>query len=307
MNNHSTPKDVFLHLGLIGALYVSIYSLISLVFSYINILLPDPLSYGSEIYSIISSTSALIILFPVFLILSWLIQKEEVVTPEKRNLKIKRWLISLTLFLAGIILVGDAITLVYSFLQGDLTLRFILKILTVLIVSGGVFYHYIKDLKSVSVNVNRNKLFAIITSLIVIITIITNFILVGTPSYQRKVRFDDQRTSDLQNIQGQIISYWQNKNKIPNTLADLTDSISGWQAPVDPETSVPYEYQLRTDPLSFYLCTTFSTNNLDKTSALTKNSYGPYGNQNWSHDTGHQCFDRGIDPELYRPYPIGVK
>ncbi len=307
MNNNSTPKDVFLHLGLIGALYVSIYSLISLVFSYINILLPDPLSYGSEIYSIITCTSALIILFPVFLILSWLIQKEEVTTPEKRNLKIKKWLISLTLFLAGIILVGDAITLVYSFLQGDLTLRFILKILTVIIVSGGVFYHYIKDLKSASVNVGRNKLFAIITSLIVILTIVTNFILVGTPSYQRKVRFDDQRTSDLQNIQGQIINYWQNKNKIPNTLTDLTDSISGWQAPVDPETSAPYEYQLRVDPLSFYLCATFGTNNLSNATTTPKNSYDSYSNQNWSHDTGHQCFDRGIDPELYRPYPVGIK
>ena len=41
------PKEVFLHLFTIGALYVSVINLLSLLFLYINRLLPDALeTYG---------------------------------------------------------------------------------------------------------------------------------------------------------------------------------------------------------------------------------------------------------------------
>ena len=43
-------------------------------------------------------------------------------------------------------------------------------------------------------------------------------------------------------IQNQIIPYWQTKNKLPMTLKDLEDPISGFMMPVDPDNKSPYEY-----------------------------------------------------------------
>jgi hypothetical protein len=48
----------------------------------------------------------------------------------------------LTLSVASGILIGDFITLVYYLLSGELTIRFILKVLTVAAIAGGAFaYH----------------------------------------------------------------------------------------------------------------------------------------------------------------------
>ena len=147
----SSPKDVFLHLLAIITLYVSAGGFIALLFQYINILFPDQLnSYDSYRISSAYSTirwaiASLIILFPAYIGVSWFLQKEYVNNPLKRELRVRRWLIYFTLFAAGLIIMGDLVSLIYWFLSGELTARFILKIATVLIVAGVVFGYYLWD------------------------------------------------------------------------------------------------------------------------------------------------------------------
>ena len=87
-------------------------------------------------------------------------------------------------------------------------------------------------------------------------------------------------------------------------LGDLEDSISGFIPPQDPESFETYEY-IVLEPLSFELCAVF---NIESTriGALSveepiRYSY-PKGlyQQSWVHDKGRVCFERTIDPELYR-------
>ncbi|MEK7154091.1 MAG: hypothetical protein AAB792_00850, partial [Patescibacteria group bacterium] len=41
----SLPKDVFINLLSVAALYASIVSFIALIFQYVNVLFPDPLNF----------------------------------------------------------------------------------------------------------------------------------------------------------------------------------------------------------------------------------------------------------------------
>jgi hypothetical protein len=51
------------------------------------------------------------------------------------------------LFIAACVLIGDVVTLVYNVLTGEVTLRIVLKILTVAVIAGTVFGYYLSELR----------------------------------------------------------------------------------------------------------------------------------------------------------------
>jgi hypothetical protein len=314
----SSPKDVFMHLLMIGMLYVGAFSFVSLWFDYINFLFPDALNYYYQgiLDGILFATATLVVVFPVYLLLSRLLEKEMAADPEKRELRARKWLVYLTLFIAAIAIIVDVVRLIYDFLSGALTTPFFLKIFVVLLVAAAVFGYYLWDVRRKSgAETKIPKTLALVVSLVVFGSIVGGFFIVGTPSHQREARLDNQRISDLQNMQSQIINYWQQKNTLPAKLSNLADSISGFVPPKDPETGMEYEYSVK-DPLSFELCAAFKTASIgtDMTGGYSKPlpigySGDPY-NQNWSHQAEHTCFLRAIDPELYKiskPVPIMVR
>ena len=306
MTVKTTPKDFFMHLLGFAALYASIVSFLALVFAYVDVIFPDPLSfyYANSLSQIRLSSSVLLIIFPVFILISWLIAKDFAQEPEKRNIKFRKWLIYFTLFVAAITVIVDLITLIFNFYSGELTTRFLLKTLAVLVVALAVFHYYFKGLKQSSSQ--KSRAVAWLASAVVLAAIVAGFFLVGTPAQQRARRFDEQRVNDLQSIQYQIINYWQNKGKLPASLDLLTDSISGFTPPVDPQTQNSYDYSIK-DSLGFELCADFKTDSgkipsgqnmfIFKDMSPPIRAY-PY-QDNWEHGMGEICFDRTIDPEFY--------
>ncbi|MDZ4260340.1 MAG: DUF5671 domain-containing protein, partial [Candidatus Sungbacteria bacterium] len=145
----TTPKDIFLHLLNIVTFYVSAISYITLLIQYINLLLPDPLNYyhAGILESIFWSTSIIVVAFPCYIFTSWLMERDFAYTPAKRNLSVRKWLIYATLFIAAVTILGDTVALVFNFLKGELTLRFFLKVIVVLVVSAAVFGYYFWDLR----------------------------------------------------------------------------------------------------------------------------------------------------------------
>lgn len=313
----STPKDVFQHLLMIVTLYIGVVSLITLLLQYIDVLFPDALNfyYQGTLDGIRMSSSTLLVVTPVFLLMCWLIQKEIHAEEEKNEIKVRRWLLYLTLFIASITIITDLVRLVYSFYSGELTIKFALKVLSVLVVTGAVFFYYLWDLRGLWLKTKAPKFFAWGTVTAMVIVTVAGFFIVGSPMRQRQIRLDDQRTSDLQTLQGQIINHWIQKEKLPDKLDDLRDSISGFMPPLDPVSRQPYEYKV-SSTLSFSLCATFSQPSLDKKFGRSVGYDQPYAkpilvdpgyyygggtDTNWSHDAGRQCFDRTIDPKLYKP------
>ncbi|MBI2063940.1 MAG: hypothetical protein HYT65_03040 [Candidatus Yanofskybacteria bacterium] len=304
-----TPRDVFLHLLAVLTLYVSVVAFITLWWQYINVLFPDILKYQdyysySGIYDPIRwAMAALIIVFPIHILISWLIGREFKAEPEKREIRVRKWLWYITLFASAATIIIDLITLVYNFLKGELTTQFFLKTIVILIIAGAVFGYYLWDLKKRAKQSNKPKLFAWIASAVVLASIIYGFLLIGTPATQRARRFDEQRVNNLSVLQSEVINYWQQKGELPKSLDVLKNQISGFIPPVDPETGQPYEY-LATDPLSFKLCAEFktssiATDNMMRSVPMPVGAYYPY-QQNWNHGMGRVCFERTIDPQLYK-------
>lgn len=303
----SAAKDVFSYLLMIIMLYVGVISFIAMIWQYINIRFPDVLTFyftgASEI--IRGSISALLIVWPVMIFVSWMIGKDLIKHEEKKDMWIRKWLLYLTLFIAALTIIIDLITTTNSFLNGDMTIQFSLKVLVILLVAICVFSYYLWDLKrDIKKTKSISRLVAILTSVIILISIIGGFFLVGSPAKQRLMRFDEQRVQDLQMIQGQIINHWTQKAKIPKMLAELNDSVSGFVVPMDPETKQPYEYQIKTEH-DFVLCATFANKSDAKNGRYgmmaTPSFVGGGMVENWSHESGYTCFSRTIDPELYRP------
>ncbi len=77
-----------------------------LVYQFIDLRFPDPLTSAyltpSSYYGTIrTALSSLVVVFPVFLWVSRFLRKDVMDNPEKRDLKIRRWLMYLTVFVAG--------------------------------------------------------------------------------------------------------------------------------------------------------------------------------------------------------------
>jgi hypothetical protein len=146
-----SAREAFLYLVLFTTLYWSIYHLGSLLFEFVDRAFPDPADAAHE-ESVLSairwSIATLVVSFPVFVFVSWTIERAVRRDPTKRASKIRRQLTYLTLFVSSCVLIGDVSTLVYNLLGGELTSRFLLKVLIVAVLAGGGFGYYLNDLRA---------------------------------------------------------------------------------------------------------------------------------------------------------------
>jgi hypothetical protein len=144
-----SARDAFLYLVMFSTLYYGVWNLVSLLFNFIDRAFPDPTtpvyyySWNSQRWS----TAAIIITFPVFFFMAYHIGQQIRRNPFKRLSPARRWLTYLTIFIATVALLGDITTLIYNLLGGDLTIRFLLKVLVVAITSGSAFTYYLFDLR----------------------------------------------------------------------------------------------------------------------------------------------------------------
>jgi hypothetical protein len=145
-----SARDAFLYLVLFATLYYTVWHLGSLLFDLINHALPDPAAARGDEYfgsSMRWSVASLLIAFPVFAFVANRLARELRAHPIKRLSPVRRWLTYLTLYLAAIALICDVTTLVYNLLGGELSLRFVLKVLVVAAIAGCVFGYYLHDLR----------------------------------------------------------------------------------------------------------------------------------------------------------------
>jgi hypothetical protein len=146
-----SAREAFLYLVLFGTLYVSSYSLGTLLFQFINLAFPDPSLPQVEIDAIPETirwaVASLVVATPVFLYTAWTVGREVASSPLKRISPVRRWLTYLTLAIAVSVIIGDSTTVVYNLLSGEATARFLLKALTIGAIAGAIFVYYLRDLR----------------------------------------------------------------------------------------------------------------------------------------------------------------
>lgn len=302
-----SSKDLFLYLGVTLSLYVSVISILVLLFSIIDQVFPKQFEYMDPYVTGASGAIAmLLVAFPLCLFLAKIISKEEFSHPEKLNLWIRKAFSYGTLFVVTVAIAINLIVLLESFFGGEeITLAFGMKVLSVLVILAIVASYCLYNLrKKEGDGLGTETKYAYGATLLVVFVIIAGFLVMGSPSTQKKKRFDAERVTDLDSIQYSILNYWQTKEKLPVTLKDLDDPLYGFTAPLDPRSFEPYEY-VTTGPLSFKLCAIFERESL--VTLDTKNYPVPiYQDEhfrgitgNWQHVAGKTCFDRNIDKDRY--------
>ncbi len=308
MNEQKTiktvPRDFFLHLLAIVSLYASATSFLILSFQFLNVLFPDPLQAGNYYYldnafgKMRWAIAMLIVLFPVYFFTMRFLKKDMERNPEKRESRIRRWLTYFTLFIAALVVIGNFVTLVFWFLDGEVTARFLLKVLAVFFVAGSVFGYYFTELRRERKGLTRPQWFKIfIWGVIVIVSalVVLGAMRVGSPEASRMRKADARRVEDLQSMQNNLFNYWMSKKTLPDDIKAIEDDITGFQIPQDPETGTPYEYAKKSSE-SFELCATFASVRRGPVENAPKSGYL---DESWDHDAGRVCFERTINKDLY--------
>jgi len=149
-----SARDAFFHLLAFTALYAWAISLIFLFFTYIEFAFPDPATWTSiyafegALSSVRASLATLIVSYPLFLLVWWFLLREVRVSPEKAKSGVRRWLSFLSLFVGAVTILADVITVVYYLVEGNLTVRFLLKVLVLFVITGSLFVYLALTLRS---------------------------------------------------------------------------------------------------------------------------------------------------------------
>lgn len=269
-----------------------------LYFQVINKYFPDILSatyqnYQASSYnpSVISyAIASLVIGFPIFLWALWFwFRSFSDGTMEKIESRLSKWLTYIVLLVAGGTIIGDLITVIYNFLQGEYSSRFFLKALTILVIAGLIFGFYFLERRKIQykkeIPYNFLRFFGIFSGALVILAIILGFIAGGTPFEARQRNFDLQRTNDLQQLSSCVGNFAYENEHLPKDLNELRSNarydycaaITG-----DPEAKMDYQYKV-ISKTEFELCGQFTLSNLSEFQNV-----GYYGK--WQkHDKGQMC------------------
>lgn len=142
-----SAKDAFLYLLSFSTLATWTFGLGAVMFSLIERWIKDPVTqgnfYAASFYQMADSLACIIVAFPLYLLTMRYITRELEVHPEKLESSVRKWLTYIALLIAALIVVGDLITFLTFFLRGELTARFVAKVITTLVIAGGVFWYYI--------------------------------------------------------------------------------------------------------------------------------------------------------------------
>lgn len=142
---HVSARDAFFYLVMFSMLYLSVFHLGGLLFVFVDMALPDAANSGyrvAQLGSVRFSVANLLIAWPLFLLLATRVQRLVDREPAQRLSAIRKWLTWLTLAIAACVVAGDLIYLVYRLLSGELSLRFLLKVLIVAVLAGSSFGYY---------------------------------------------------------------------------------------------------------------------------------------------------------------------
>jgi hypothetical protein len=306
----ATTLEVVMNLFSFILLGVISFSLGRLYFEIIDKYFPDVIadnvskshtaSYASQVSTdaVHYAIAALIVAFPLFffVIQRWFqsFRNEE----GKVESKLTKWVTYLVLLVASVTIVGSLIAALFSFLQGELSLRFFFKTLTVLVISGGVFGFYFLERKKVQYQSDiAPKIFqsyGLGVLAIILIGIILGFLAAGSPQMERMRTLDEKRSSDLSSLSSCISTYASRYKELPKNLSDLTSSsLCNFSSFIDPETQEEYEYRILSESEdlgttrrgSYELCANFSLASDDTIQTRRYSSTSIW----YDHETGRSC------------------
>jgi hypothetical protein len=308
MNNH-TAKHFVLQLGSLIALYLSLAFFLVLTFGFINLRFPDATDGIWQLESAASSIrigfAMVVVFFPTYLVLTKMVNKNRRDSNDTSYPGLTKWLIYLSLLVAGLTLLGDLVAVIMGFLEGELTMRFLLKALAVAVVTGAAFFYYIKDAQGFWLTrAKPSYVYAAVASALVAAVLVAALAYIPNPAKVREMKVDNQVVGDLQTIQWRIESHYLRFDELPKTIEAMYLEIPAEDnPPTAPEGRAAYAFTITdVEENRYQLCGDFKYD-----SHKLDNQYRPaypaenavyWKNDNWEFKAGEWCFDRVINIEF---------
>jgi hypothetical protein len=300
MEKH-TAKHFVLQLGSLICLYLSLGFFIALTFGCINLMFPDAIDSVWQLEAAASSVrlgfAMVLVFFPTYLVLTRLVNTNRRRSSDKSYLGLTKWLIYISLLVSGLVLLGDLVAVIMGFLEGGMTIQFILKAAVVFFVIGAAFTYYVRDAKGYWLENEKQSLtYGLVAIIIVVGTLVTALFQIPNPSQVREKNIDNEVVGILQDVQWRIEDYYRSNESLPENLQTLYGTFS---VPAAPEDRPDYEYVI-TDEEKYQLCATFAydSNTLGVDGyAQEKVSLPPsvsWGNHTWDYQAGYWCFERQL-------------
>lgn len=299
MSSQNNAKFAFWYLLSLVALIFMALSTGQVIFQVINKYIPEFTSSYSPTFDagvLKFAISSLIISIPLYFLTARQIERSLEKQELMKEAAVRRWLTYFILFVASVVIIVWLIMTINNFLGGELTSRFLLKSLTVIIISGLIFSYYLYDIKRAEVTKRDMiiNIFLVVGLVLTIGSLVTAFFINESPAEARARRHDVQVLSNFDQITTTIQNYYTEKNALPENFADLNDQTPYLNAAAlqDPKTGQAYDYHI-TSETEYELCATFETNNIEPS-----NTYDYTYADRWPHEVGYQCLKQKviIDP-----------
>lgn len=308
-----SAREAFLYLVLFILLGVLAIHLGVLLFTLIDVFMPrdaQPSLYqiGAASGAIRWAVAALAVALPVYLVLSWRLQRARRRNPSMQGSRIRKWLTYITLVFAASTLIGDFIAVIYGLLSGELTLRFLMKAGVIAAIAGVIFFYYVRDAErdeDAPPPVTLDRIVGGGVTAVAVAASIAGVSVIDSPADVRAYERDETRLTAIADTAGAIDCYYSYENATPESLAAMRTAMDErssrtpieysctWHEQVDPATGAPYEYS-RIDTETYELCAVFDRPTREtgqqQTRTYSWRQSGGWRTLNATHPAGRHCF-----------------
>lgn len=294
MEKQNAKFAFFYMLSLVALVFTSLATGM-VVFQIINKKIVDVLAEGSGYFSqgdLKFAISAIIIAAPIYFIMVQLINKNILTGKLDKESGIRKWLTYFILLISAVVMIGWLIGTINSFLNDGVTLKFVLKASTAILISALIFSYYLYDIRRADISKNNNiiRVYYFGSIVIVLAALIASFFFIDSPQTVRLQKYDQNIIMKFSQIYSAINAYFGETGKLPSDLSKLLNDSSPYYVIIegditDPGTNKFFEYKVG-DKDTYELCTTFKTEN--KSLVNDKSTYFDF-DKRWLHDVGYGC------------------
>jgi len=299
-SNQNSSKYAFFYMLSLVALIFSSISIGMIAFQIINKSFTDPLNLFQGRFSsgaLRFAISALVIAAPIYFVTMRQIFKSMASGLLGKDSEVRKWLTYFILFVSTVVMIGWLIATLNNFLNGELTVKFILKAATSIIISGIIFSFYFYDIRrkeAVGKDIILQAYFYGALAL-VIVSLVASFFFIESPAKVRARNHDRQILANLSQIDDAVNVYYNKEKAVPEKLEDLFKDQSRQifiteDALKDPANGKFFDYK-KLAANSYEICATFNLSNKESEKDDSE-IIDPFLEERWAHESGFQCFTK---------------
>ena len=294
-SKNNSAFHFFLYLLMFFSLGFVIFPLGIIAFQFINKFLPEVVPSAGGIFdqgAVKFAIAAIFIAGPVFFTASKLVRGQLFSGKMSDDSRVRRWLTYIVMFFAAGTIIGDLIALIVNFLEGDIAGKFLLKILVILILAGGIFGYYFWDMslrKMEGKKYKENQIAFWSFLAVVLIAFVSAFFIIDSPAVSREKKIDQQMLTDIQSLDSSVLGYYNKTGILPDNLSQLKNT--EFYLVVKNADLIIYK---KVSEKNYQFCGRFILPGPDQQD-VDIDTFGSLGD--WKHDAGQACFDRIAVPK----------